>query len=352
MIFRIIIPIALCLAPGVCAAGPPNDTAGLLKALNAAKRGAVIRLGPGPYAPIIQDFHGQVTLTSADPKRPATFTSLDVIRSSGLTFDGLDLDNSTFPMGPFGGKHTYSYHIKQSSNITLTNLAIHGDPAGTLDTDRSGFDVRDSDHITVSHSDFHNLHNAFTYLNDTYMTISHNRFHNLRDDAMDGGGVSNFLIENNVCESNHPDGLADIDHPDCIQIWTAYAKAPAHDIIIRDNRYERGTGHATQFIWITDEGHVGAYENVTITGNVAVGSMFNGIGVQHVHNAIITDNVLTSICGPEEGFREMPTMIKTGAMDGLVMKNNRASFIGSIGGDTHVNSAGNVVTACVNRPPR
>jgi hypothetical protein len=169
---------------------------------------------------------------------------------------------------------------------------------------------------------------------------------------MDGGGVSNFLIENNVCESNHPDGLADIDHPDCIQIWTAYAKAPAHDIIIRDNRYERGTGHATQFIWITDEGHVGAYENVTITGNVAVGSMFNGIGVQHVHNAIITDNVLTSICGPEEGFREMPTMIKTGAMDGLVVKDNRASFIGSIGGDTHVNSAGNVVTACVNRPPR
>lgn len=214
-------------------------------------------------------------------------------------------------------------------------------------TDKSGLLIRGSDHVAVSDSDFHNLHNALNQIDNSFLTLSHNHFHWLRDDAIRGGGTSNLLIVDNTCEDNHPDGMNDRDHPDCIQLWTANTKAPTHDISIVNNRYRRGAGHATQFIFMGDEGHVG-YRNITIDGNEALGSLFNGIAIGHAQNVRITNNALTSLCGPDYQFPKITSMIVTGAIDGLVMTNNKAGYFGTRGGNTNVTELGNTTTPCVN----
>lgn len=342
-------PLRLVLLLTACALAAPalsaqDHTADLLLALEKSHGQGIVRLDQGDYAPVIRGFHGSVTLTSADPLRPAVFTSLKLIESSGLTFDRLEFDTSGVHPGPYGAMNTVPFQILNSDHITLRRLNVHGAARGTLETDVSGVMVRSSHHIMLTDNDFHNLHFAIQHVNDDFLTVRNNEFHDLRDDGVRGGGSSDVLIEGNHCHSNHPDGAADVDHPDCIQFWTTNVETPSHDIVIKDNRYERGSGHATQFIFLGNENHI-PYQRVTITGNSAIGSSWNGIRVSEGRDVDITENRLTSLCAPDEG-KKLVSWIATGGIGRLDLERNSAGAFVELGGDTQVTEKNNMKTNC------
>ena len=272
-----------------------SDTAGFLAALSKADRGSVITLAPGHYRDVvIKKFVGQVTVRSFDPQRPAIFDSFDIRDSTGLTFEDLELDGSSFPIPAAGPMSAYPFRFSEMSNLVLRRLNVHGSPQGTLATDPSGPVILGGHDVLVEDSDFHNLHNGLGQFNIINLTVRRNQFHNLRDDGLRGGGSSNVLVEDNFCHDNHPD-VDDPDHPDCIQFWTGRTTEAAHDIVIRDNRYERGSGQPVQGIFFSDELKIYHYQRLTISGNVMIGALWNAIMIGGATDPIIEGNVVCAL---------------------------------------------------------
>ena len=192
---------------------------------------------------------------------------------------------------------TTPFLVAGSSDIHFDRVDVHGDPHGSLATDESGFVIRDTDNVSVTRSEFSHLHDPLMHFQDTHITISGNYIHDNRDDGIRGGGSSWLLISGNRCESDHPD-RDDLEHPDCIQVWTTNTKASAHDITITDNIYIRGKGLPNQGIFVQDELGNLPLENVKVTNNVIIGSMWNGIYVKHGHNVEISGNTVARLSRP------------------------------------------------------
>jgi hypothetical protein len=326
-----------CVWPAIgCAqaAGAVANTIDLLRLLSKAGPGQVIRMKAGVYAHVvINGFRGSVTLTSFDPAHPAVLTDLTIKNSSGLILKTLELDNSNYPIGPFGPMNTMAFQVLNSENITMSHLDIHGSKTGTLATDESGLFIRFSKHIMVEFTDFHNLNNALQHGDDEWLIVRGNHFHHLRDDGLRGGGSSNVLVEGNHCDSNHPDGAADKDHPDCIQFWTSNTKQSAHDITIVGNTYQRGSGTPTQGVWMRDEVGNLPFHTVIVSKNVIEGGGYNGVTVFGAVDVKMSDN---TVCQ----YRDQPSWLSIRQVDGAVVIGNAASRINYIK-SSHVKQSGN-----------
>ena len=282
---------AFLMVYGNSVAQTVSNTKELLTALGHAQQGAVISLNPGLYQGVdIQHFNGYVTITSANLSDRAVLGDLYLRYSSGVNLNNLIFDTTYMPTSIWGGAVTIPFQVADSKYIRLDHLLVHGSPTGTLATDNSGIIVRESDHVTVSNTEFTHIHSAINQINNTYLTIRNNQCHNLRDDCVRGGGSNYVTISYNHCWSNHPDGATDPDHPDCVQFWTSGTAAAAHDIYIGYNTYERGTGNVTQGIFVRDETLTMPYRNLVIEGNVTKGASGAGVSVDGAINPIVQNN--------------------------------------------------------------
>ncbi len=322
-----------------------RDVAELVAALKACTASCVILLSPGDWRDVrIEHIDAHATITGKD----AVIHDLRVAKSSGITFSNLEFSSAGAKPGAWGASHDNWFGVYDSTDIQFDHVRVHGDPNGTFATTSSGLMIRTSSNVKVSYSDFSHLYHAVTFLTDEKLLLDHNQFHDLFDDAMRGGGTSWITISNNVCSSNHPDA-ADMDHPDCIQFWTANATAPAHDITITDNRYDRGTAHPTQFIFLGNEKNL-PYENVRITGNRAYGSLWAGIAISNAHNVVIEKNTLISSCRID-GPQLIRSRITFGGIDGLSLFDNVAGEILERPPNPNKTQGNNRIAGCMDHSP-
>jgi parallel beta-helix repeat protein len=257
----------------------------LWSALTTAHNGDTILLAPGSYAPItLQNFNfsGTVTVQSADSSNLAVLNGLKVINSSGLTFNNFDM-----PIADANGTGAY---VLGSQNITLSGLQVHGTTPGLYAG--LGAMVRDSSGVTITASDFTQIGSGIAYLNSDDVTLTNNNIHNIQTDGMVGSST-HMLIQGNTFSTFHP---AVGDHPDAIQFFGAADGTPSSDIVISDNVIVRGAGDVYQGIFTE------ATNNITITGNAMTGTMYNGISVYGADNALIQDNFV-------QGYTDMGTRI-------------------------------------------
>src|SRR4051812_43023792 len=102
------------------------DTAAeLSSALDRAVSGDTIHVAAGHYGDVTirQTFSQDVTIVSSDPSHAATFHSLSINSSSGLTFDNIHVDFT-----PTSTTTSFSSAVKisNSDNITFKNGEIEG----------------------------------------------------------------------------------------------------------------------------------------------------------------------------------------------------------------------------------
>lgn len=288
-----------------------NSVTQLTSALSTAKSGDVIQLAAGTYSGVILsniNIAGNVTIKSADPLHQAVLTDLAVKGSSGLTFTGLNLNNPNAAV-------TDAFQVCKSSNIVLDHLKVQGPNNIGSGNEVSLMMVRDSSNVTVKDSDFSNGLHGLSLLNNTGVTIANNLFHNLRTDGIHGGGNSNISIAQNTFTNFYP---AAGDHPDAIQLWTDNTTTSATNISITDNLVVRGSGSAIQGVFMRDISGTLPFKNVTITGNMFAGTMFNGISVDHVSGGTIANNTVAGYVGE-------PAYITATNSTGIALSNNAAT---------------------------
>lgn len=259
-----------------------NTSEALLAALKTAKEGDVIKLAPGTYDHLVirsADFPN-VTITSADPNNRAVFSDLMVKYASGLNFTGIDMVASASSANNI-------FQVFGSKNISFDHITVSGpDNLGSGD-EKSAFMIRSSSGVTVSNSEFHNLWHGINLLDNDDVTIVGNNFHDIRTDGVRGGGNSDLIISRNIFTDFRPNAT---DHPDAIQLWSTNAAEPGRNITISDNLVVRGDGSPVQGIFIRDTFGQMPFENVTITGNMVMGGLYQGIALKGVDGAVVKGN--------------------------------------------------------------
>ncbi len=111
-----------------------------------------------------------------------------------------------------------------------------------------------------------------------------------------------------------------VTHPDAIQFLTSGETAGVHDIVITDNVIDRGSGSAVQGIFMTDQVGTLPYQNVTISGNMLVGTMYNGIMVNDGINLNISNNTVA-------GLPDMKSWIRVEGSTDAVLNHNIAATL-------------------------
>lgn len=262
-----------------------SSAAEFMTAIKKAASGDVIKLQSGSYdnIPLLNfKFPGGVTVTSADPNRPAELTGLRINGSEGLTFKNLILNDKT-------PSKDYDFAVQNSSNINFDKILIQGTETGPLTA--NPFMIRNSSDVSITNSEVTNVRYGINMLNSNGVTLTNNYFHDIRTDGVRGGGNSDVTIHNNFFTDFRP---AATDHPDAIQFWTNGTSASAQNIVITDNVILRGNGSPIQGIFMGDEAKL-PYKNVLIDGNVVIGGMYNGISVGNAEGLKITDNTVAGI---------------------------------------------------------
>ncbi|MBW8816054.1 MAG: right-handed parallel beta-helix repeat-containing protein [Caulobacterales bacterium] len=304
-----------------------STTAQLTAALATAHGGDTIQLASGSYSGLSisgLNIAGGVTITSADAAHEASIVGLKVSGSSGLAFRGLD-----FSALPSAGSNAFT--VNGSHDIQFDQLHFHGSLDSNPGNDTAGLLIQSSSNVLVSNSTFEQLYWGLAHLNDSGLIVQGNTFHDLRMDGVRGGGSSYVTIENNNFSSFHPNTG---DHADAIQFWTTGTTAAGHDIVIANNEIHRGTGAATQGIFMKDEVGNLAYQHVTISGNLVSGMQYNSIYVTHGADITATNNYV-------QGFTDMKSWIRLDYTTGGTVTGNEANVVTLSVGDSQIVQSGN-----------
>lgn len=304
-----------------------NSSQALMGALAKASGGDVIKLAAGTYSNVTLkglNFTNGVTITSADPNKPAVLTDLTITGSKGITVQGLELSNTK--------NVDLAFQIQGSSNIVLDNLDIHGTNNLPAAMNTRLMMIRSSSNVQVLNSEFSNGWHGISMLNNKQVRIEDNYFHDLRTDGVRGGGNSDLTIRANMFTNFHPQAA---DHPDAIQLWTANTSQSSSNIVIDQNVVTRGTGTQIQGIFLRDVTGSLPFNNVTVTHNLIEGARGNGIALNGVKTGIVTNNTV-------QGFPDHKSGIQMSNSSGVTVTNNQSTlFFGTL--KPIVGTKGNVV---------
>lgn len=262
-----------------------TTTAGLQGALQLAQGGDTIQLASGIYDKVVIEnvsFAQSVTITSLDLSFPAVLTSLNVLNSKGLAFESLEFS--------VRAQSAYPFQVNSSSDVSFSRLDVHGSLDGNPHNDASALLIRKSSDVSVTASEFHEVKDGLGHLDSNGVVIAGNYFHDIRNDGVSGGGTSNLTISGNFFTDFYPfSDTPTPDHPDAIQIWTTNTTTTTRNITVSDNIIVRGSGGLMQGIFITDQVKI-PYEDITVTDNFMVGTMWNGITVEGASNVFVQGN--------------------------------------------------------------
>lgn len=262
-----------------------RDAAALKQAIASARPGDTIRLAGGTYGPLDlgQRWNGpaELSIRSANPADPAIFSS---VTARGIT--GLSLSHVMVIATEHDPKRPYLIHVEGGSGIRLDHVDVKG--AGGEERFREyALWLRRVTDVEVRNSTFSGTRYGIGLLNGRKIMLTDNELSGIQTDGIRGGGVDDLTISRNVLTDFLPKAG---EHPDGIQLWSTNQSSPARRITISDNLIARGAGHMTQGIFVRDTLGRLPFEDVEITGNLVIGSMYNGIAVLGLSRGRIENN--------------------------------------------------------------
>lgn len=300
---------------GAAQAAPLRTAEALDRALREARGGETLTLAGADFGVVtLRDLHfpAPVTLRAADPGKPPVFGGLDLTGVSGLSFEGLRVVAAR-PATP-------AVSIVRSDHIAFQELRAEGLLASNPDAVHDGVLIQTSAEVSIVHSELSQFGNGVTHLDGDHLTVRGNLFRDIRVDGVHGGGSSFVTISGNFFRDFHPLGVVGEsgDHADAVQFWTVNTTASAHDITVSDNLFLRGAGRYAEGVFFNDELKTRPYRRVSITGNVILGGMYNGVFVLHAADLEVRGNLVA-------GFPDRQSYIELLDVEGASVAGNAAN---------------------------
>lgn len=320
-----------------------SSTAELMAALEAADGSTTILMEGGAYGDLSLSaeqqpfavFSAEVTIKSADPGNPASFSGMDLNGVQNLTFDAI-----TFDYQAESGAEVWlrPFNVENSSQITIRNSTFDGDLAEGLGVAEDGYGtgtglrVKESSQITVENNEFYNFKTGVGFAQVTDLNFTDNDIHHIRSDFSNFIEVKDVLIEGNYFHEPRSAELTG-DHEDMIQFWTANTDSPTENVIIRGNVLDSGDGNETQSIFmrnnLVDNGQAGEemfYRNIVIEDNVIHNAQTHGITVGETDGLVISNNtLLQNKDSGDDGNVNMPAINVAEASTNVTVTDNIAT---------------------------
>lgn len=283
-----------------------SNSSELYEALANANGGDTIELAPGDYGNLNLSsqsaaYDAPVTIISADPQAPASFSQMNLNGVANLTFDNVVFD---YTYNSADELWSSPFLVTDSSNITIRNSVFDGDVAsGRSEIDdgygfAKGLTVRASSGVSIENNEFTTWHRGLVVEQSEDIAVRGNEVHSIRSDGLNFVEVQSVIIEDNYIH-DFKGSLNSGDHRDMIQFWTTGTDTPSTDIIIRNNVLNSGRGDFTQSIFMRNEvvdlGSAGTemfYRNITIEENVIINAHLHGITVGETDGLRIQNNTV------------------------------------------------------------
>jgi VCBS repeat-containing protein len=294
-----------------------NSSAGLLGALKVAHGGDTILLAGGTYSNVsISGYNkgGVVTITSQSISNQATFTSLSVTGSTGLSFSNVKF-NAT------ASTAYYPFTVNASSNISLSGITAYGSSSADIS---SGLSIVSSSNVSVTGSKFLNLSIGIMDEWSNNIVMSNNSFSQLGNQGVESRGSSNMTLQDNrFTDFETVDG----HHPEAFMFFTTGTTTSARNILVSGNTITQGTGNQIQGIFVQDEVGTLPFVNMTISNNTILGGQWNGIDVQGASNLVVSNNSLTSLVDPSISNSPLSRISLQYVSSASVTNNTAAQYI-------------------------
>jgi hypothetical protein len=299
---------------------PPPTTSGTVvhnateldAALKAAAGvgGVTLLLAPGNYGDVAigawnvgYTFPSPVTITSQDPTNRAVFHTIFIQNNSGITIANVNV---------VGVGVSYAVQMYNNSNITLGGMKITG-------PNKTGVGIfsRSDSNITMTNNDIGNYGVGISAYQDFgSLAITRNNVHDVENDGIDVYDGAGLVFAPNVSENYvHDFSPVDGDHPDGIQ-FAAFGGTVTPTV--KDNLVTRGFNYSgalpPQGIFISDGP---LYSNPVVTGNLSVGTLYNGITIGDSTGGTMSNNTVLS-------FPDYCSRMRYENTAGLTVSNNLA----------------------------
>lgn len=290
------------LAGAAAVPAPPSGTIGDPQQLEQRLRDSsatAIRLQPGSYGDLkIVDRHWPrpMIIESADPKRPARFSSVRIVRSSNITLRNLDIGREKAPGEPI---YTKIAELRASTDIGFERNFIHGSLNDDPSDDMWGIYARGISNLHLDGNRFEELIIGVNLDRDEAVFVQNNEFVKMRVDAIDIAGSSQVTIKHNLMQDFRP---KEGDHPDAIQAWTAGQEKGVSNVLIEQNLIIGNENARPQGVFIRDESKLWqsgrGHKSVRIENNVIIMPLWHAIAADNVQDLVISGNtVLNSPAG-------------------------------------------------------
>ncbi|MEM1340685.1 MAG: right-handed parallel beta-helix repeat-containing protein [Pseudomonadota bacterium] len=349
-LFRLSLVFSLLTLPGLAQAQntpqiltveTPRE---LARALRNAPQGAEIVLAPGDYGRLEIDGDTEAgVIRSADPENPARFTSALVLDVRDIRIEGLHFD---YVFAPEDEIYYRVFVFRDLTNFVLRDNIFEGDPAqgiSALDDGHGwgiGVTVWHGENVLIEGNEFFGFFRGLHMRNHNNLTVRGNEVHTIRMDGMNFVQVSDVLVEGNHIH-NFDRVLDSTDHSDMIQFWTRRTDWSSHNIVIRGNLLNAGSGWFTQSIFMRNErsdmqGSIDPeifYRNILIEENVIINAHTHGITVGDAFEVTIRNNTVVQVASaaprtPDAGRYTPAIRVAEHNGDVVVMNNITSRVVG------------------------
>jgi hypothetical protein len=266
----------------------------LADAVAKARAGDRIQLAPGRYSQLRianRRIEGApVTIMGAASADRPTVANIDIDKSSGWSFDSLDVGGSS-------GRRGRVVMVTNSTDIAIRNNLIHGltinnDP---WDEDVTGIGVRNSERVEVSGNRLRDLGSGVSVAESSEVLFQGNSIAFVREGSHWVATRKATLRCNRI--SHMFPNLLRKEHPDAIQGWPNKTGNNT-DTLIEGNVLSLGGPRAVQGIFM--EGRIappgsdqpGGIRNLIVRDNIYYGSSLHGISLGGLENALVERNTV------------------------------------------------------------
>jgi hypothetical protein len=268
----------------------------------ASGEGGTIRLEAAskPYAARLVDRNAPevdapVTITSADPSRPATIAQMTLVGRENVTIEGVVFDSRE---GERDGHHR-DLELAGSKNIAVRDVAFRDGATETFlgsgqTKGTQALIVRNSEGVEVSDVTMEGYFHGMAFFDSDDVTLTGSEITRLQGDALRIAGMQDMLVQDNHLHSMLGSSQ-NINHSDMIQFWGRNIKQNTERVTISENVISTGDGPSYQMIFghNDDRGKNGwLFEDITIEGNVLYGAHYNMIVVNDTNRMKVVDNTV------------------------------------------------------------